>query len=74
MMQADGKGIAMRAGAPEERGKDDGTRPGVKKMAETVRVADFTPAAREPEDIAARPPARKAHPGPQAGTSGSRPR
>ena len=35
-------------------------------MAEIVAVADFTPAVREPEDIAAPPARRKAHPGPQA--------
>ena len=58
LMQGDGKGIAMR---PEHRGnagKEDGTRPGIKKMAEIVAVADFTPAIREPGDIAA-PPARR---------------
>jgi hypothetical protein len=32
-------------------------------MAEIVAVADFTPAVREPEDIAALPARRKAHPG-----------
>jgi hypothetical protein len=66
MMQGDGKGIAMR---PEHRGnagKEDRTRPGIKKMAEIVAVADFTPAVREPEDIAAPPARRKAHPGPKA--------
>jgi hypothetical protein len=67
MMQADGKGIAMR---PEHRpGAVKGTdaaHPGIKKMAEIVAVADFTPAVREPEDIAA-PPARRAErPGPRA--------
>ena len=35
-------------------------------MAEIVAVADFTPAVREPEDIAAPPARRKAHPGPKA--------
>jgi hypothetical protein len=35
-------------------------------MAEIVAVADFTPAAREPEDIAAPPARRQAHPGPKA--------
>ena len=35
-------------------------------MAEIVAVADFTPAVREPEDIAAPPARRKAHPGPEA--------
>jgi hypothetical protein len=65
MMQGDGKGIALR---PEHRkGKgDDAAHPGIKKMAEIVAVADFTPAVREPEDIAAPPARRKAHPGPVA--------
>jgi hypothetical protein len=65
MMQADGKGIAMR---PEHRknGGTDPAHPGVKKMAEIVAVADFAPAARQPEDIAAPPARRKAHPGPKA--------
>jgi len=65
MMQADGKGIALR---PEHR-KGGGTgaaHPGIKKMADIVAVADFTPAVREPEDIAAPPARRKAHPGPEA--------
>ena len=66
MMQADGKGIAMRPEHRRNAGKDDGARPGVKKMAEIVAVADFAPAAREPEDIAAPPARRKAHPGPRA--------
>lgn len=65
MMQGDGKGIAMR---PEHRknGGTDPVHPGVKKMAEIVAVADFTPAVREPEDIAAPPARRQAHPGPKA--------
>ena len=65
MMQADGKGIALR---PEHRkgGGTDAAHPGITKMAEVVAVADFTPAVREPEDIAAPPARRKAHPGPQA--------
>jgi hypothetical protein len=66
MMQRDGKGIAMRPKHRKKAGKEDGTRPGVKKMAEIVAVADFTPAIREPADIAARPARRKAHPGPKA--------
>jgi hypothetical protein len=65
MMQADGKGIALR---PEHRkgGGTDPAHPGIKKMAEIVAVADFAPAAREPEDIAAPPARRKARPGPAA--------
>jgi len=65
MMQADGKGIAMR---PEHRkgGGSDAAHPGVKKMAEIVAVADFTPAVREPEDIAAPPARRTERPGPHA--------
>jgi len=66
MMQGDGKGIAMRPEHRRNAGKEDGTRPGIKKMAEIVAVADFTPAVREPEDIAAPPARRKAHPGPKA--------
>ena len=66
MMQGDGKGIAMRPEHRRNAGKDDGIRPGIKKMAEIVAVADFTPAVREPEDIAAPPARRKAHPGPKA--------
>ena len=66
MMQADGKGIAMRPEHRKSAGKEDGTRPGIKKMAEIVAVADFTPAVRQPEDIAAPPARRQAHPGPKA--------
>jgi hypothetical protein len=66
MMQGDGKGIAMRPEHRRNAGKQDGTRPGIKKMAEIVAVADITPAIREPEDIAAPPARRKAHPGPKA--------
>ncbi len=66
MMQGDGKGIAMRPEHRRNAGKEDGTRPGVKKMAEIVAVADFTPAVREPGDIAAPPARRQAHPGPKA--------
>src|SRR5260370_533178 len=55
MMQGDGKGIAMRPEHRRNAGKGDGTRPGIKKMAEIVAVADFTPAVREPQDIAALP-------------------
>jgi hypothetical protein len=70
MMQADGKGIALR---PEHRkGKEsDAAHPGIRKMAEIVAVAGFTPAVREPEDIAA-PPAARPVPGQPRGTSGSR--
>jgi hypothetical protein len=65
MMEADGKGIALR---PEHRrsGQSDAAHPGIKKMAEIVAVADITPAVREPGDIAAPPARRKEHPGPTA--------
>ena len=66
MMQGDGKGIAMRPEHRRNAGKEDGTRPGIKKMAEIVAVADFTPAVREPQDIAAPPARRQARPGPKA--------
>jgi hypothetical protein len=66
MMQADGKGIALRPEHRKSGGKGDAGHPGIKKMAEIVAVADFTPAIREPEDIAAPPARRRAHPGPQA--------
>ena len=36
MMQGDGKGIAMRPEHRRNAGKDDGTRPGIKKMAATL--------------------------------------
>ena len=66
MMQADGKGIALRPEHRKDAGKADAAHPGIKKMAEIVAVADFTPAAREPQDIAAPPARRQAHPGPKA--------
>ncbi len=66
MMQGDGKGIAMRPEHRRNAGKADTAHPGIKKMAEIVAVADFTPAVREPEDIAAPPARRNAHPGPKA--------
>ena len=66
MMQGDGKGIAMRPEHRKGAGKADTAHPGIKKMAEVVAVADFTPAVREPEDIAAPQARRKAHPGPKA--------
>src|SRR6266851_1643245 len=65
MMQADGKGIAMRPGHRKGGGTDP-AHPGIKKMAEVVAVAGFTPAVREPGDIAAPPARRRAHPGPEA--------
>lgn len=66
MMQGDGKGIALRPEHRKNAGKSDAAHPGIKKMAEIVAVADFTPAPREPEDIAAPPARRRAHPGPVA--------
>src|ERR1019366_2741083 len=53
MMQAGGKGIALRPEHRKGAGKDsDSAHPGIKKMAEIVAVADFTPAVRDPGDIA----------------------
>jgi len=72
MMQGDGKGIAMRPEHRRNAGKEDRTRPGIKKMAEIVAVADFTPAVREPGDIAARPPAARRTPAPPPATNGYR--
>ena len=66
MMQGDGKGIALRPEHRKNAGKADTAHPGIKKMAEIVAVADFTPAVREPEDIAAPPARRKERPGPAA--------
>ncbi len=67
MMQADGKeGIALRPEHRKDPGGSDAAHPGIKKMAEIVAVADFTPAPRKPEDIAAPPARRKARPGPAA--------
>ncbi len=66
MMQGDGKGIALRPEHRKDAGKSDAAHPGIKKMAEIVAVADFTPTPREPEDIAAPPARRKARPGPVA--------
>ena len=66
MMQADGKGIAMRPEHRKSSSETDAAHPGIKKMAEIVAVADFTPAVRVPEDIAAPPARRKANPGPVA--------
>jgi len=66
MMQADGKGIAVRPEHRAGRAGGDTAHPGIKKMTEIVAVADFTPAVRDPEDIAAPPSRRTAHPGPVA--------
>jgi len=66
MMQADGKGIAVRPEHRKGAGGSDAAHPGIKKMAEIVAVADFTPAVRDPEDIAAPPARRRERPGPQA--------
>jgi hypothetical protein len=65
ILQADGKGIAVR---PEQRAgaRGDATHPGVKKMCEIVAVARFTPAVRVPADIAAPAARRREHPGPEA--------
>ena len=70
MMQADGKGIAMLPEYRKSSGETDAAHPGIKKMAEVIAVADFTPAIREPEDIAAPPPAAKPIPARGHVTSG----
>ena len=70
MMQADGKGIALRPEHRKDAGKADAVHPGIKKMAEIVAVADFTPAAREPEDIAAPPARRRRTPARRPATNG----
>ena len=67
MIQAGGKGIAVRPGHRKgASGGSDAAHPGIKKMAGIVAVADLTPAVRDPEDIAAPPARRKERPGPQA--------
>ena len=67
MMQAGGKGISMLPQYRASAGKNtDAAHPGIKELAEVVAVADFTPAVREPGDIAAPPARRREHPGPQA--------
>ncbi len=66
MFQADGKGIAMRPEYRKGEGLADAAHPGIKKMAEVIAVAGFTPAVRDPEDIAAPEARRKEHPGPVA--------
>jgi hypothetical protein len=67
MLQADGKGIALRPEHRKSKGNNqDARHPGIKKMAEIVAVADISPAVRQPEDIAAAPARRKEHPGPPA--------
>ena len=71
MMQADGKGIALRPGHRKGAGGgSDAAHPGIKKMAEIVAVADFTPAVREPEDIAAPRARRRRTPARRPGTNG----
>ena len=75
MMQGDGKGIAMRPEHRRNAGKEDGTRPGIKKMAEIVAVADFTPAVRrEWRTSPPRPPAAGRTPARKPAASGYRPR
>src|SRR5258708_2976081 len=55
MFQADGQGIAMRPEYRKSEGETAAAHPSLKKIAEVIAVADFTPAVREPEDIAAPP-------------------
>ncbi|HEX6521961.1 MAG TPA: hypothetical protein VF070_18435 [Streptosporangiaceae bacterium] len=66
MMQGDGAGIALRPGQPTGAGTADAGQPGITTMAEIVAVADLIPAIREPQDTAAPPARRQAHPGTEA--------
>jgi hypothetical protein len=74
LMQADGKGIAMR---PEYRknggAQTDSAHPGIKRMAEIVAVADFTPPCGCPRTSVPHQRAGKRTRGPWPGTSGLRP-
>ena len=72
MMQADGKGIALRPGHRKGGQGIDAAHPGIKKMAEIVAVADFAPAVREPGASPPRPPAARNAPARTPATSGSR--
>src|SRR2546429_9210982 len=67
MMQGDGKGIAMPPEHRKNAGKETGsTHPGIKKMAEIVAAAAYSPADPGPADIAARPAPRGGDPLPKA--------
>ena len=72
MMQADGKGIAMR---PEHRrGKSDAAHPGIKKMAEIVAVAASPRRPVSRRTSRPRPPAAGRTPAPPPGINGYPPR
>ena len=68
MMQGDGKGIAMGVGTPQERGQGHGRHPapGSRRWPKSSRSPTSPPRSGEPEDIAAPPARRTAHPGPEA--------
>ena len=69
MMQADGKGIALRPEHRTSAGKAaDAAHPGIKRMAEIVAVADFTP-ARRPRDRGHRRPASPPQGPPRPGST-----
>jgi hypothetical protein len=71
MMQADGKGIALRPEHRKEPGPDT-AHPGIKKMAEVVAVADFPPLSAYRKTSPPRRPAAKSTPARNPGTSGIR--
>jgi len=70
MMQADGKGVAVR---PEHRSgaRSDATHPGIKKMAEIVSVATFTRRSAHRRTSPRRPPAAPSTPDPRREAHGS---
>ena len=72
MMQADGKGVALRPEHRKGAGKSDAGHPGIKKMAEIVAVADFTPRSGSLRTSPPRPPAAGRTPAPPPVTSGCR--
>ena len=74
MMQGDGKGIAMRPEHRRNAGKEDGTRPGIKKMAEIVPSPTSPPPSASRRTSPPRPPAARRTPARKPATSGYRPR
>ena len=69
MMQGDARASPC-ARAPQERREERSGPARDQEDAEIVAVADFTPAVREPGDIAAPPARRQAHPSPRPAIMG----